>query len=259
MSSKGDIGTENLNLLNSPFFTGMSELGIKVLSAYLKSRKLKKGETVFNEGDLGESMFIFVSGKLSAFVSQSDGTEHWIFDVKQGDILNYSIPGYINKIVANLPYYATTPIIMHLLENYSFESVTVMVQKEVAQRIAAGPGSKSYGALTLAVQYYARASIAANVPPNCFMPRPGVASCVIHLEILDKPPVKADKPALFANIRAGFGQRRKTLVNSLYAAELTPLTKEEIASAIVSCGFSENIRGEELTLEDWARLTEVLV
>ena len=181
------------------------------------------------------------------------------------DILDFDIPKNIQKVVANLPYYMTTPIVMHLLENFRFKSITVMVQREVAQRMVGvqgkkgDKGEKSYGAISLAVQYYAKAEIAAYVPPNSFMPRPQVGSAVVHMDILEKPIVTVDRTALFTNIRAGFGQRRKTLVNSLYGAELYPLTKEELAAIITSCGFSENIRGEELTLEGWAKLTEALI
>lgn len=181
-------------------------------------------------------------------------------EVIHSDILDFEIPTHINKVVANLPYYVTTPVIMYLLENFCFESITVMVQKEVAQRMASNnkKKDKSYGALSLAVQYHANASIAAFVPPNSFMPRPQVGSAVVHLEVLKNPPVDTDKGSLFANIKAGFGQRRKTLVNSLYGAELYPFTKEELAAIIVGCGFSENVRGEELNLSDWAVLTEAL-
>ena len=181
-------------------------------------------------------------------------------EIIHSDILDYDIPKHINKVVANLPYYVTTPVIMYLLEKFSFESITVMVQKEVAQRMVSNneKKDKSYGALSLAVQYYANASIAAYVPPNSFMPRPQVGSAVIHLDVLSKPPVTANKSSLFANIKAGFGQRRKTLVNSIYGAELYSLSKEELASVIKGCGFSENVRGEELNIKDWAVLTEAL-
>jgi len=181
-------------------------------------------------------------------------------EVVWGDILDYAIPAHVNKVVANLPYYVTTPVVMQMLENYRFKSVTVMVQKEVAQRMVSHPGKKdkSFGALSLAVQYHAEAHIAANVPQNSFMPRPKVGSAVVHMQVREKAPVTADKTALFANIKAGFGQRRKTLVNGLHSAELYPLDKEELALKIKSCGFSENVRGEELSLEDWAKLTEAL-
>lgn len=160
------------------------------------------------------------------------------------------------KIVANLPYYVTTPIIMHLLENYRFKSITVMVQEEVAERMVSGPDNKkSYGALSLAVEYHARASITAYVPPNSFIPRPKVGSAVVHMDILQKPPVDADKPALFANIKSGFGKRRKTLVNCLHSSEIYNFTKEELGDILKSCGLSESVRAEELTLDDWSKLT----
>ncbi|MCL2422201.1 MAG: 16S rRNA (adenine(1518)-N(6)/adenine(1519)-N(6))-dimethyltransferase RsmA [Defluviitaleaceae bacterium] len=186
-------------------------------------------------------------------------------EIIHSDILDYTIPSHIQKVVANLPYYVTTPIVMHLLENYHFQSITVMVQKEVAQRMVStqggkgDKGEKSYGALSLAIQYYADAEIAANVPSNSFMPRPQVGSAVVHMNIKKEPPVTADKKALFANIKAGFGQRRKTLVNSLFASELYPFDKNELATIITELGFSESIRGEALTLEAWAKLTEALI
>ena len=163
------------------------------------------------------------------------------------------------KVVANLPYYITTPILMELLENrLPVDSITVMVQKEVAQRMQAGPGTKDYGALSLAVQYYAKPSLSANVPPNCFMPRPAVGSAVIHLEIYREPPVKVeDEKLLFSLIRASFNQRRKTLVNSLNNANLE-FQKEEIAEALESMGISGQVRGEALTLEQFGALADVL-
>jgi len=186
--------------------------------------------------------------------------------IVNSDILDYEIPSNINKVVANLPYYLTTPIIMQLLENHAFESITVMVQKEVAQRMVAKKNAKkntkndkSYGALSLAIQYYANADIVAYVPTNSFIPRPTVGSAVVHLDILQTPKVTADKTALFANIKAGFSKRRKTLVNALFSAEIYNLSKEEITKIIASCQFDENIRGEDLSLEDWSNLTEVIL
>jgi len=176
----------------------------------------------------------------------------------QGNILDYKIPTNIKKVVANLPYYVTTPILMHLLENYQLETITIMVQKEVAQRMAAEPGTKAYGALSLAVRYHAKAEVAANVPPNSFMPRPQVGSAVVHLNVHKNPPIDVDKKALFTNIKAGFGKRRKILVNGLFSAEIYPYTKEELGERLKVCGFSENIRGEQLNLEEWARITEEL-
>ncbi len=164
------------------------------------------------------------------------------------------------KVVANLPYYITTPIVMGLLEQHlPLDSITIMVQKEVAQRMQATPGGKEYGALSLAVQYYARAEIVANVPPNCFMPRPSVGSAVIRLTCHKNPPVSAENEALlFQVIRAAFNQRRKTLQNALGNAGELPFSKEEVLQAIQACGFSETVRGEALSLSDFARLCQTL-
>ena len=164
------------------------------------------------------------------------------------------------KVVANLPYYITTPIIMGLFESHvPLQNITVMVQKEVADRMQAGPGSKDYGALSLAVQYYATPYIAANVPPNCFMPRPNVGSAVIRLTLHEEPPVKVkDEAFLFALIRASFNQRRKTLVNGLTNAAELNLSKEEVQVALEQMGLSATVRGEALTLEQFADLSNLL-
>lgn len=161
------------------------------------------------------------------------------------------------KVVANLPYYITTPIIMGLFEGgVPIDNITVMVQKEVAERMQVGPGSKDYGALSLAVQYYADAYIVANVPPNCFIPRPGVGSAVIRLTRHKEPPVEVDDPKLmFKLIRASFNQRRKTLQNGLNNSPELPFAKDEIADAIESLGVTPQIRGEALTLKQFADLS----
>ena len=160
------------------------------------------------------------------------------------------------KVVANLPYYITTPIIMGLFESQvPIDSITVMVHKEVADRMKVGPGTKDYGALSLAVQYYAEPYIVANVPPNCFMPRPKVGSAVIRLTRHEKPPVEvADEKLMFRLIRASFNQRRKTLANGLNNSPELSYSKEEIQQTIEKCGFKAGIRGEALTLEDFAKL-----
>ena len=164
------------------------------------------------------------------------------------------------KVVENLPYYITTPIIMGLFENHvPLKSITVMVQKEVADRMQVGPGTKDYGALSLAVQYYAKPYIVANVPPNCFMPRPKVGSAVIRLERYEEPPVKVkDEKLMFRIIRASFNQRRKTLANGLKNSAELDFTKEEIAAAIAGIGKEPGVRGETLTLEEFARLADEL-
>ncbi len=164
------------------------------------------------------------------------------------------------KVVANLPYYITTPIIMGLFENHvPLKSITIMVQKEVADRMQVGPGTKDYGALSLAVQYYAKPEIVANVPPNCFIPRPNVGSAVIRLTRYEEPPVKAEDEAfLFAVIRASFNQRRKTLANGLSNAQGLRVTREQVVSALEEMGLSATIRGEALTLEQFAQLSNIL-
>lgn len=163
------------------------------------------------------------------------------------------------KVVANLPYYITTPIIMGLFEKETpIENITVMVQKEVAQRMQVGPGTKDYGALSLAVQFYAEPYIVANVPPNCFMPRPNVGSAVIQLTKHKEKPVKVkDEKLMFQLIRASFNQRRKTLQNGLNNSSELRFTKEQIVSAIEEAGLVATIRGEALTLEDFARLSDI--
>jgi len=185
--------------------------------------------------------------------------------VIHGDILKVDINqiteqyngGRPIKVVANLPYYITTPIIMGLFENMvPIDNITVMVQKEVADRMQVGPGSKDYGALSLAVQYYAEPYIVANVPPNCFMPRPNVGSAVIRLTRHKEPPVKAEDPGLmFRLIRASFNQRRKTLQNGLNNSPEIPFAKEQIMEAIESLGLGPAVRGEALTLGQFASLS----
>ncbi len=164
------------------------------------------------------------------------------------------------KVVANLPYYITTPIIMGLFESgVPIDNITVMVQKEVADRMKEGPGSKDYGALSLAVQYYAEPEIVANVPPNCFIPRPNVGSAVIRLTRHKEMPVEVKDPAMmFKIIRASFNQRRKTLQNGLGNAPELPYTKEQIAAAIAEMGLTPTIRGEALSLAQFAQLSDIL-
>lgn len=189
-------------------------------------------------------------------------------DIIHNDILKVDIEAlaekYNNsnplKVVANLPYYITTPIIMGLFEkNVPLDSITVMVQKEVATRMQSTPGCKDYGALSLAVQYYAEPYLVANVPPNCFMPRPNVGSAVIRLTKHSKPPVTVNNEKLmFSLIRAAFNQRRKTLVNAVYNYSELHFTKDEINSALSDCGFNVNTRGEALSLSDFAKLSDTL-
>ena len=165
------------------------------------------------------------------------------------------------KVVANLPYYITTPIVMGLFEQHvPLKSITIMVQKEVAERMQAGPGTKDYGALSLAVQYYAKPEVVAKVPPNCFMPRPTVGSAVIRLIKYEEPPVRVEnEEKLFAIIRAAFNQRRKTLVNALGNAVELGITKECAVEALEEMQLASTIRGEALTLEQFAELSRLMV
>lgn len=164
------------------------------------------------------------------------------------------------KVVANLPYYITTPIIMGLFESHvPLDSITIMVQKEVADRMQVGPGTKDYGALSLAVQYYAKSQILLNVPASCFMPRPNVDSAVIQLTRYEKPPVEvADEHLMFRLIRASFNQRRKTMTNSVGNSPELSVSKEQMAAALEKCGLSATVRGEALTLAQFAELANVL-
>lgn len=190
-------------------------------------------------------------------------------EIISGDIMKMDLRKLIDersggrkvKFVANLPYYITTPILMRLLEEkLPVSSITVMVQKEVAERMQAGPGSKDYGALSAAVKYYSEPGIAANVPANCFIPRPNVGSAVINLRIKpEEERVKVnDEELMFHLIKAAFGQRRKTMLNALKNDKRIPYNKEQILEAMISCGLPENIRGEALALEQYAALADAL-
>jgi len=183
-----------------------------------------------------------------------------ILKVDINKIVEEKNSGQAIKVVANLPYYITTPIIMGLFESHvPLKSITIMVQKEVADRMQVGPGTKDYGALSLAVQYYAKPEIVANVPPNCFMPRPNVGSAVIRLTRYEKPPVEVkDEKYMFALIRASFNQRRKTLINGLLNAGNLNITKEDVLQALETMELSPTIRGEALTLEQFATLSNLL-
>lgn len=196
-------------------------------------------------------------------------SEYSNIEIVHGDILKVDIgalareknQGKPIKVVANLPYYITTPIIMGLFESHvPIDSITVMVQKEVAERMQASPGTKDYGALTLAVGYYAKPEIVANVPPNCFMPRPGVGSAVIRLDVHEQPPVQAeDEALLFAVIRASFNQRRKMLQNGLSHVPGLGISKELTVRILEEMGLSASVRGEALTLKQFVDFTNLAV
>lgn len=184
------------------------------------------------------------------------------------DILKADLPALAGqsggrpiKVVANLPYYITTPIIMALFESHiPLASITVMVQSEVAERMQTGPGTKDYGALSLAVQYYAKPEIVARVPASCFLPRPNVDSAVVRLMRYEKPPVEAaDESFLFAVIRASFNQRRKTLANGLANAGGLDVTRGQVEAVLEEMGLSKTVRGETLTLEQFSELSDRLL
>ncbi len=215
----------------------------------------------------GQVIAVEIDGKLIPILEETLGSYENVM-VIQKDILKVDIRqlaeeyhgGRPIKVVANLPYYITTPIIMKLFEeNVPVENITVMIQKEVADRMQACPGSKDYGALSLAVQYYADTYLAANVPPNCFIPRPNVGSAVIRLTRHENPAVEVDDEKLmFSLIRASFNQRRKTLQNGLNNSPELSYDKDEIAQGIESLGLSPTVRGEALSLQQFAQLSNYL-
>ena len=217
----------------------------------------------------GKVIAVEIDKNLIPILTQDTLSEYDNVRIINEDILKLDINQLVEeenggkpiKVVANLPYYITTPIIMGLFESHvPIESITIMVQKEVAQRMQAAPGTKDYGALTLAVQYYAVPKIVANVPPNCFMPRPNVASAVIRLIRHDQCPVNVrDEKMMFAIIRAAFNQRRKTLQNSIHNAPELHFTKEQIVEVLEQMGLAQTIRGEVLSLEQFAEFTNRLI
>lgn len=229
--------------------------GIGTMTQYLAERA---GEVVAVEID--KNLIPILTETLADYKNVSIINED-ILKVDLNRIVEEKNGGRPVKIVANLPYYITTPIIMGLFENHvPVKSITVMVQKEVADRMQVGPGTKDYGALSLAVQYYAKPEIVAIVPPNCFIPRPNVASAVIRLTCHEKKPVEVkDEKGMFALIRASFNQRRKTLANSLSNAQNLSLIREQVTEALESMQLSPTIRGEALTLEQFAALADILL
>lgn len=197
---------------------------------------------------------------LGELLSDFDNIEIINEDILKVDVnaIAEKYPDKKIKMVANLPYYITTPIIMNVLENHiPVESITVMIQKEVAYRMKAQPSTKDYGSLSLAVQYYCEPYLVANVPQNCFMPRPNVDSAVIKLTVMDKPKVQVNNEKfMFEFIKAAFSQRRKTLVNCIFSSGLLTLSKDEIGKMLNGLGYDERVRGESLTLEDYAKITD---
>ena len=215
----------------------------------------------------GKVIAVEIDKKLIPILENDTLAQYDNVTIINEDVMKLDLPKLVNeenggrpiKVVANLPYYITTPIIMGLLEAHlPIKSLTVMVQKEVAERMQATPGTEDYGALSLAVQYYCTPYIAANVPPNCFMPRPNVGSAVIRLTLHDTPPIEVkDEKLLFALIRASFNQRRKTLVNGINNSPELSISKEEVSSALEALGLSPSVRGETLSLEQFASLANI--
>ena len=197
---------------------------------------------------------------LGELLSDFDNIEIINEDILKVDVnaIAEKYPDKKIKMVANLPYYITTPIIMNVLENHiPVESIIVMIQKEVAYRMKAQPSTKDYGSLSLAVQYYCEPYLVANVPQNCFMPRPNVDSAVIKLTVMDKPKVQVNNEKfMFEFIKAAFSQRRKTLVNCIFSSGLLTLSKDEIGKMLNGLGYDERVRGESLTLEDYGKITD---
>ena len=228
--------------------------GIGTMTQYLAERA---GEVVAVEID--KNLIPILEDTLSEYKNVTIINDD-ILKVDLNRIVEEKNQGKPVKVVANLPYYITTPIIMGLFENHvPLKSITIMVQKEVADRMQVGPGTKDYGALSLAVQYYAKPEIVAIVPPNCFIPRPNVGSAVIRLTRYEETPVKVkDEKFMFSLIRASFNQRRKTLANGLSNAQTLHLSREKVTEALEKMGLSVTIRGEALTLEQFAQLSDLL-
>ena len=251
-----------------------------VLDKIIAAAGITKDDTVLEIGpgigtmtqylceNAGKVIAVEIDRTLVPILENDTLSEYDNFRIINEDVLKLDLKQLIDdenggrpiKVAANLPYYITTPIVMKLLEErLPIDNITVMVQKEVAERMQAGPGSKDYGALSLAVQYYADAYIAANVPPNCFMPRPNVGSAVIRLTLHKEPPVKVhDERLMFALIRASFNQRRKTLQNGINNSPELSFSKEAVSAALQKMGLSETVRGESLTLEQFAGLSDLL-
>ncbi|MCR5428518.1 MAG: 16S rRNA (adenine(1518)-N(6)/adenine(1519)-N(6))-dimethyltransferase RsmA [Lachnospiraceae bacterium] len=251
-----------------------------VLDKIIAAAGITKDDTVLEIGpgigtmtqylceNAGKVIAVEIDRTLVPILENDTLSEYDNFRIINEDVLKLDLKQLIDdenggrpiKVAANLPYYITTPIVMKLLEErLPIDNITVMVQKEVAERMQAGPGSKDYGALSLAVQYYADAYIAANVPPNCFMPRPNVGSAVIRLTLHKEPPVKVhDERLMFALIRASFNQRRKTLQNGINNSPELSFSKEAVSAALQKMGLSETVRGESLTLEQFAGLSNLL-
>ena len=285
MATLGDP-KKTIEILNKYHFVFQKKFGqnflidTHVLDKIIRAAEITKEDLVLEIGpgigtltqylceNAGSVIAVEIDRMLIPILKEDTLSEYDNVEIINDDILKVDIRKLVEeknggrpiKVVANLPYYITTPIVMSLLEQeLPIDSITVMVQKEVAERMQASPGTKDYGALSLAVQYRADTYIAANVPPNCFMPRPAVGSCVIRLKKKNEPPVSVKSPELmFKLIRAAFNQRRKTLLNALANSAEVPFDKEKILEAITKAGLMETIRGEVLGLKEFAQLSDIL-
>lgn len=286
MATLGDP-KNTIEILNKYHFIFQKKFGqnflidTHVLEKIIKAANITKDDMVLEIGpgigtmtqylceNAREVIAVEIDKNLIPILTQDTLSKYDNVTVINEDILKVDIKALVNeknggkpiKVVANLPYYITTPIIMGLFEAHvPIDNITVMVQKEVAERMQSGPGSKDYGALSLAVQYYADPYIVANVPPNCFMPRPNVGSAVIRLTLHQDAPIRVkDEQLMFRLIRASFNQRRKTLANGLNNSSELSFSKETIEKAINQLGVIPTIRGEALTLEQFAKLTDILL
>ncbi len=286
MATLGDP-KNTIEILNKYHFIFQKKFGqnflidTHVLEKIIKAANITKDDMVLEIGpgigtmtqylceNAREVIAVEIDKNLIPILTQDTLSKYDNVTVINEDILKVDIKALVNeknggkpiKVVANLPYYITTPIIMGLFEAHvPIDNITVMVQKEVAERMQSGPGSKDYGALSLAVQYYADPYIVANVPPNCFMPRPNVGSAVIRLTLHQDAPIRVkDEQLMFRLIRASFNQRRKTLANGLNNSSELSFSKETIEKAINQLGVTPTIRGEALTLEQFAKLTDILL
>lgn len=286
MATLGDP-KNTIEILNKYHFIFQKKFGqnflidTHVLEKIIKAANITKDDMVLEIGpgigtmtqylceNAREVIAVEIDKNLIPILTQDTLSKYDNVTVINEDILKVDIKALVNeknggkpiKVVANLPYYITSPIIMGLFEAHvPIDNITVMVQKEVAERMQSGPGSKDYGALSLAVQYYADPYIVANVPPNCFMPRPNVGSAVIRLTLHQDAPIRVkDEQLMFRLIRASFNQRRKTLANGLNNSSELSFSKETIEKAINQLGVTPTIRGEALTLEQFAKLTDILL
>ena len=278
--------TKTMEILKKYHFTFQKKYGqnflidMNILEGIVENANITKDDCVLEIGPgIGSMTQVLADSAKKVIAVEIDKVlipilEETMADYKNVKIINEDIlkldikkiveeenEGKPIKVVANLPYYITTPIIMGLFEkDVLLDSITVMVQKEVAQRMQVGPGTKDYGALSLAVQFYAKPEIVMEVPASCFVPKPNVGSAVIRLERYQNKGVSVkDEKYMFAIIRASFNQRRKTLVNGLTNAGNLGINKEDVYEVLESMSISPTVRGETFTLETFAKFSDLLL